>query len=119
MCSIFKQSWNIVKPLVHSILKQNISVFSTLNMASNTNDTTPDIRSVKPQPFEYFLVLDFEATCDDGVQMTPQVIILIIDKQSVHVLRFIKHTTNSFCCQFGVVFLLQSHEPYIKPEKMV
>ena len=82
-------------------------------MASNTNDTTPDIRSVKPQPFEYFLVLDFEATCDDGVQMTPQVIILIIDKQSVHVLRFIKHTTNC------VVFLLQSHEPYIKPEKMV
>ena len=64
-----------MKPLVHSILKQNISVFSTLNMASNTNDTTPDIRSVKPQPFEYFLVLDFEATCDDGVQMAPQEII--------------------------------------------
>lgn len=110
MCSIFKQSWNIVKPLVHNILKQNISVFSTVNMASKTNDTTPDISYVKPQPFEYFLVLDFEATCDDRVKITPQVSIMI-NRQGKCPLRFIKHTTvqiDSFSWQFSVVFLLQS-----------
>lgn len=76
-------------------------------MASKTNDTTPDISYVKPQPFEYFLVLDFEATCDDRVKITPQV--SINNRQGKCPLRLIKHTTvqiDSFSCQFSVVFLL-------------
>ena len=30
---------------------------------------------IKHQSFDYFLVIDFEATCDNGAKLTPQVLI--------------------------------------------
>lgn len=44
-------------------------------MASDTDDFEMDISNVKPQPFKYFLVLDFEATCDNNTKLVPQEII--------------------------------------------
>lgn len=46
--------------------------FNTVTMAkSNTGGST-----IKPQNYNYFLVLDFEATCSKGRYLKPQVILL-------------------------------------------
>jgi len=39
------------------------------------NTVKPDLGKLKPQKFQYFCVLDFEATCEENKRITPQEII--------------------------------------------
>lgn len=47
----------------------------THKINSINSSSTPTSSNVVPQPFEYFLVLDFEATCEEDTQIKPQEII--------------------------------------------
>ena len=72
--------------------KLNLKLLNNLNgMASNqTNDISTATASnyllrqskkqILPQKYDYFLVLDFEATCDDSTQLNPQVNLKSITK---------------------------------------
>lgn len=42
-------------------------------MATASTTTTTD--TIKPQNYDYFLVLDFETTCDDKTKLRPSEII--------------------------------------------
>ena len=46
--------------------------------AAMASSLTSDNQGVKPQKFDYFLVLDFEATCRKDGKIEPQVRLLII-----------------------------------------
>ena len=58
----------LITPFATSQRKFNVSTH--LGFARNMATNTPQI---KEQNFDYFLVLDFEATCDDKTKIQPQV----------------------------------------------
>ena len=55
-------------------------IFRTLNGKVKTvRNKMTTAHSVKEQKFDYFLVLDFEATCDNTKKLVPQVNFKIIE----------------------------------------
>lgn len=74
MIPVFKKSCNLFKSVGHQISRKYAVLTTTsVNMASKTVVSQLEISNVKPQPFKYFLVLDFEATCDNNTKIVPQV----------------------------------------------
>lgn len=49
-----------------------------------------------PQSFDYFLVLDFEATCDDKKKMNPQVRMLVIIKFHMLIRKYCYPSKHSY-----------------------
>jgi len=74
-------------------------------------NTVVDLRKLQPQKFDYFLVLDFEATCDENVKLYPQEIIefptVLLNAKTLQVEdefhMYVKPTANpkltAFCTQ--------------------
>lgn len=73
MC-IYKTSCNLLKPIVQRIFRQHIAISTNcINMAAVSDTNLQGTKNLQPQPFKYFLVLDFEATCENGRTIVPQV----------------------------------------------
>lgn len=75
MKRIFRKSCDLIRANCHHSVfrKYTNTLINNVKMASDTDDFEMDISNVKPQPFKYFLVLDFEATCDNNTKLVPQV----------------------------------------------
>jgi len=46
---------------------------SSSNIRSDKTQNSPSSNLIKPQIYDFILVLDFEATCDDNIKLIPQV----------------------------------------------
>lgn len=83
--------------------------------------------NVKPQLFTHFLVLDFEATCDEGKQMLPQEIIefpcLMVNAKSLqtestfhyYVQPRVNRQLTPFCTELtGIIQSMVDDQPHIE-----
>ena len=57
----------------HSRVAMRALFQKSIKMSEKSISTAFQSNSIKPQIFDYILVLDFEATCDNVIKLEPQV----------------------------------------------
>ncbi|XP_071165685.1 ERI1 exoribonuclease 3-like [Mytilus edulis] len=127
MC-IYKTSCNLLKPIVQRIFRQHIAISTNcINMAAVSDTNLQGTNNLQPQPFKYFLVLDFEATCENGRTIVPQEIIefpvlkinaVTLQTESVfhqYVQPKVNQQLTPFCTELtGIIQDMVDGQPYIE-----